>query len=118
MRSSRSRRISSSLPLDISELLLVGPKYHLIASASVQPRLNDPRTEFKYVTQRELLTALKMTVLGISSPLHTWDAGSETFVQIVAEKGTDGILLVDDKDEVVSSRSLLPFLPLPSPYHL
>ncbi|KAJ7880996.1 gamma-tubulin complex, DGRIP91/SPC98 component protein [Mycena olivaceomarginata] len=70
----------------------------------VQPRLNDPGIEVKYVTQHELLTALKMTVLGTSSPLHTWDPVSETFVQIVAEKGTRGILLVDDKDEVVSKR--------------
>jgi hypothetical protein len=66
--------------------------------------LNDPGIEVKYVTQHELLTALKMTVLGTSSPLHTWDPVSETFVQIVAEKGTRGILLVDDKDEVVSKR--------------
>lgn len=69
--------------------------------------MNDPRVELKYVRQRELLSALKMTVLGISSPLHTWDPGSETFVQIVAQKGAQGILLIDDKDEVVSARSVL-----------
>ncbi|KAJ7352355.1 gamma-tubulin complex, DGRIP91/SPC98 component protein [Mycena albidolilacea] len=76
----------------------------------VQPRLNDPGIEVKYVTQHELLTALKMTVLGTSSPLHTWDPVSETFVQIVAEKGTRGILLVDDKDEVVSKSWISGFL--------
>ncbi|KAJ7497604.1 gamma-tubulin complex, DGRIP91/SPC98 component protein [Mycena latifolia] len=76
----------------------------------VQPRLNDPNTELKYVGQHELLSALKMTVLGISSPLHTWDPVSETFVQIVAEKGTHGILLVDDKDEVVSASFISRFL--------
>ncbi|KAJ7045832.1 gamma-tubulin complex, DGRIP91/SPC98 component protein [Mycena alexandri] len=76
----------------------------------VQPRVNDPRVELKYVSQRELLSALKMTVLGIASPLHTWDPGSETFVQIVAQEGARGILLIDDKDEVVSSSLISRFL--------
>ncbi|KAJ7091104.1 Spc98 family-domain-containing protein [Mycena epipterygia] len=76
----------------------------------VQPRLNDPGTELKYVTQHELLTALRMTVLGISSPLHTWDPISETFVQVVSQKGTHGILLIDDKDEVVSMSLISRFL--------
>ncbi|KAJ7495895.1 gamma-tubulin complex, DGRIP91/SPC98 component protein [Mycena galericulata] len=83
----------------------------------VQPRLNDPGTEFKYVAQRELLAALKLTVLGISSPLHTWDPDSETFVQIVADKVSRGILLVDDKDEVVSARSRFLTSLCHSPYH-
>jgi hypothetical protein len=92
---------------DISELPLSTVVEHgLTISASVQPRLNDPGIEMKYVTQRELLAALKMTVLGTSSPLHTWDSVSETFVQIVAKKHAHGILLVDDKDEIVSKRSL------------
>ncbi|KAJ7163543.1 gamma-tubulin complex, DGRIP91/SPC98 component protein [Mycena crocata] len=76
----------------------------------VQPRLNDPRIELKYIAQGSLLTALKMTVLGISSPLHAWDSVSETFVQIVSEKGRRGILLVDDKDEVVSMSLISRFL--------
>ncbi|KAJ7430805.1 gamma-tubulin complex, DGRIP91/SPC98 component protein [Mycena galericulata] len=66
MHSSLSRTIQSSQPPDIT---------------SVQPRLNDPGTEFKYVAQRELLAALKLT--------------------IVADKVSRGILLVDDKDEVL-----------------
>ncbi|KAJ6498990.1 gamma-tubulin complex, DGRIP91/SPC98 component protein [Mycena sanguinolenta] len=76
----------------------------------VQPRLNDPNIEVKYVTQRELLVGLKMTILGTSSPLHTWDPISETFVQVVAQKGTHGILLVDDKDEVVGTSWISGFL--------
>ncbi|KAJ7772683.1 gamma-tubulin complex, DGRIP91/SPC98 component protein [Mycena maculata] len=76
----------------------------------VQPRLNDPGAELKYVTQKELLTALKMSVLGISSPLHAWDPISETFVQIVSVKGAHGIMLVDDKDEVVSGSFISRFL--------
>ncbi|KAJ7187937.1 gamma-tubulin complex, DGRIP91/SPC98 component protein [Mycena filopes] len=76
----------------------------------VKPRVHDPRVELKYVGQRELLSALKMTVLGISSPLHTWDPRSETFVQIVAQKGARGILLIDDKDEVVSASFIARFL--------
>ncbi|KAF8210658.1 Spc98 family-domain-containing protein, partial [Mycena galopus ATCC 62051] len=76
----------------------------------VRPRLNDSNIEVKYVTQHELLAALKMTVLGTSSPLHTWDPVSETFVQTVAQKGTRGILLVDDKDEVVSKSWISGFI--------
>lgn len=79
----------------------------LKGTASVQPPLIDSRTEFKYVTQETLLGALKMTVLGISSPLHIWDPDSETFVQLVAEGSAKGFLLIDDKDEVVSARFLL-----------
>ncbi|KAJ6476059.1 gamma-tubulin complex, DGRIP91/SPC98 component protein [Mycena vitilis] len=77
-------------------MIFAAARYH------VHPRLKDPDIELKYVTQRELLVSLKMTVLGTSSPLHTWDSTSQTFVQIVGEKGTHGILLIDDKDEVVS----------------
>ncbi|KAF7376426.1 Spindle pole body component [Mycena sanguinolenta] len=76
----------------------------------VQPPLNDPNIEVKYVTQHELLMGLKMTVLGTSSSLHTWDPISETFVQVVAQKGTSGILLVDDKDEVASASWISGFL--------
>ncbi|KAJ6587217.1 gamma-tubulin complex, DGRIP91/SPC98 component protein [Mycena vulgaris] len=89
-------------------LVFAAARYH------VQPRLNDPGTELKYVTQRELLAALKMTVLGISSPLHTWDPVSETFIQIVGEKAAHGLLLVDDKDEVVSGSLISRFLTIGS----
>jgi hypothetical protein len=57
------------------------------------------------VTQHQLLTALKKTVLGISSSLHTWDPDAQTFLQAVSKVGARGALLVDGKDEVVSSRS-------------
>ncbi|KAK7005800.1 spindle pole body component [Favolaschia claudopus] len=76
----------------------------------VQPRLNDPHIEIKYVTQQELLSALKMTVLGTSSPLHSWDPVTETFVQVVTQKGARGVLAVDDKDEVVSESWIYGFL--------
>ncbi|KAJ7217732.1 gamma-tubulin complex, DGRIP91/SPC98 component protein [Mycena pura] len=76
----------------------------------VQARLNDPGTEVRYVKQHELLASLKMTVLGLSSPLHTWDPVSETFVPVVSQKGTRGILLVDDKDETASASFISRFL--------
>ncbi|KAJ7066627.1 gamma-tubulin complex, DGRIP91/SPC98 component protein [Mycena amicta] len=76
----------------------------------VYPRLREPGTELKYLTQQELLAGLKTTVLGLSSPLHTWDAASERFVPLVVQKGARGILLLDDKDETLSSSFMERFL--------
>ncbi|KAJ7282938.1 gamma-tubulin complex, DGRIP91/SPC98 component protein [Mycena rebaudengoi] len=76
----------------------------------VQPPLHDPNIELKYVTQHQLLTALKKTVLGISSSLHTWDPDAQTFLQAVSKVGARGVLLVDGKDEVVSSSFISRFL--------
>jgi hypothetical protein len=59
-----------------------------------------------YVTQSALLRALKLTVLGTSSLLHTWDAKSEKFVQSGIEEGRRALIFVDGKDEVVSARSV------------
>ena len=72
---------------------------------SVQPQLYDAKTSFIYVTEQELLTSLKMTVLGISSPLHTWDSSSEKFVQSgTGNNEMRNSIIVDGKDETVSSR--------------
>lgn len=71
---------------------------------SVQPRLNDPTKTMVYVTQTELLNALKMTVLGTSSIFHIWNTSEERFVQSGVEEGNQGFLLMDGKDEVISQR--------------
>ncbi|KAF9467451.1 gamma-tubulin complex, DGRIP91/SPC98 component protein [Collybia nuda] len=76
----------------------------------VQARLNDPTKTMVYVTQAELLNALKMTVLGASSIFHVWDASEERFVQSGVEKGNQGFLLMDGKDEVVSQSLISRFL--------
>jgi hypothetical protein len=103
--SSPNRKVSCSRPFDISEYRsCTGNLCSQPQPLSVQPRLNDPSTEMIYVTQTELLNALKMTVLGTSSIFHTWDASKERFVQAGIEEGKQGFLLVDGKDEVVSQR--------------
>ncbi|KAF9526505.1 Spc98 family-domain-containing protein [Crepidotus variabilis] len=82
----------------------------------VHPRLFNPRHELLPTTQHELLASLKSTVLGISSNLHAWEPTSERFVHIVASKrASDGadtlpILLVDGKDEVISTSFVERFL--------
>lgn len=63
------------------------------------------QTSFVCVTEQELLVSLKMTVLGISSPLHTWNSSSETFIQPGTENsGIRNPIIVDGKDEIVTSR--------------
>ncbi|KAJ6625865.1 Spc98 family-domain-containing protein [Mycena sp. CBHHK59/15] len=99
-----TRPLASALISEQDSLVYAAARYY------VQPPLHDPKTELKYVTQQQLLTALKKTVLGISSPLHTWDPISETFVPTVLQKGTRGIILVDGKDEVVSASLISRFL--------
>lgn len=80
-------------------------KKELIGPNSVQSQLYDTQTSFVCVTEQELLASLKMTILGISSPLHTWNSSSERFLQ----SGTGNNLIrnsiiVDGKDEIVTSR--------------
>ncbi|TFK44260.1 gamma-tubulin complex, DGRIP91/SPC98 component protein [Crucibulum laeve] len=78
-------------------LVFAAARYH------VQPRLQDPGSERVYVTQEELLFSLKMTVLGTSSTLHAWDSRTERFIQARTGDGKSGLLLVDGKDEVIST---------------
>ena len=92
-----------SVPASITDVLFE----HL---DSVQPRFSDPNIMVSYVTQEELLVSLKMIVLGTSSTLHTWCPSSEKFVQVGCQDGQRGYLLVDGKDEVVSSRFIKRFL--------
>ncbi|KAF7308767.1 Spindle pole body component [Mycena kentingensis (nom. inval.)] len=84
-------------------LVVAAARYH------VHPRLHESGTELRYVSRQELLLNLKKTVLGLSSTLHTWDSASETFVA-VAQKGARGILLLDDKDDVLSASFMTRFL--------
>ncbi|KAF7309776.1 Spindle pole body component [Mycena indigotica] len=74
------------------------------------PRLHEPGTEVKYVSQENLFVDLKKTVLGLSSTLHTWDATSETFVPVVLRKGANGVILLDEKDETVTNSFVERFL--------
>ena len=92
-----------SVPASVTDV----PFEHL---DSVQPRFSDPNIIVSYVTQEEMLVSLKMIVLGTSSTLHTWCPSSERFVQVGSQEGQRGYLLVDGKDEVVSSRFIQRFL--------
>jgi len=56
------------------------------------------------VNELELLESLRMTVLGTSSFLHTWDPVSETFLSSDAAETLSIRLVISGKDETISSR--------------
>ncbi len=47
---------------------------------------------------------MKLTALGFSSLLHEWDLATEQFVDIGVDKGMQKILVIEGKDEMISSR--------------
>lgn len=71
---------------------------------SVMPRIHTGDTNIMHVNQDSVLRNLKLTTLGISSMLHMWDSRAERFVANGATNGRLGVILVDGKDEVISSR--------------
>jgi hypothetical protein len=77
-----------------------------LTSSSAQPHLVNLSHHITTTTERDFLTCLKSTVLGISSQLHTWDLPTEMFVKAGDEQTR---ILVDGKDDVVSTRWVLFF---------
>jgi len=89
----------------VSRAYKTAPAYQTLTESSVQPRLFNPTHTYLYVTQKDLLSSLKTTVLGFSSEFHVWEATSERFIQIGTEQDLKkGFILVDGKDEVASKR--------------
>ncbi len=70
----------------------------------LQPRLHDLNTDVLHVSPLVLWQNLKVTICGASSQLHTWDTRTERFVQVGLKDGRKGRILVDGKDEIISSR--------------
>ncbi|KAG2126974.1 Spc98 family-domain-containing protein [Suillus bovinus] len=62
------------------------------------------------VNELELLDSLRMTVLGTSSFLHTWDPVSETFLSSGGAENMLNKLIISGKDETMSSSLLKRFL--------
>ncbi|KAG2150815.1 Spc98 family-domain-containing protein [Suillus clintonianus] len=83
-------------------------------SASAQYHLHplpfDQRASVVCVSELELLESLRMTVLGTSSFLHTWDPVSETFVSLGGAENLPNRLIISGKDETMSSSLLRRFL--------
>jgi hypothetical protein len=71
---------------------------------SMQPLPFDPRAKVVCVNELELLESLRMTALGTSSFLHTWDPVSETFLSSDAAETLSIRLIISGKDETMSSR--------------
>ncbi|KAF9010717.1 gamma-tubulin complex, DGRIP91/SPC98 component protein [Cyathus striatus] len=69
----------------------------MLTRCSVLLRLQESGIKQIYVTQYELLSSLKMTVLGASSALHVWDVSSENF-------------RIDGKDETISESLIARFI--------
>ncbi|KAG2032451.1 Spc98 family-domain-containing protein [Suillus americanus] len=80
------------------------------AQYHVQPCPFDLRASVVCVNELELLQSLRMTVLGTSSFLHTWDPVSETFLSFVGAENLPIKLIISGKDETMSSSLLKRFL--------
>ena len=60
-----------------------------------------------------------MTVLGISSPLHTWNPSSERFISGTGNSAIRNTITVDGKCEILTSRQdFILFLYFPQSYQL
>ncbi|OAX44150.1 gamma-tubulin complex, DGRIP91/SPC98 component protein [Rhizopogon vinicolor AM-OR11-026] len=83
-------------------------------SASVQHHMQplpfDLRGKVLCVNELELLESLRMTVLGTSSFLHTWDPVSETFLSSDAAEDLPIRFIISGKDETMSSSVLRRFM--------
>lgn len=77
---------------------------------SIRPQLSNTTTEIIYVEQSELLTSLRLTLMGATSNLHVWDPQQECFILRGMQQGKDRILSIVGKDETVTHR-LAPFIP-------
>lgn len=73
---------------------------------STMPPIHDCRTEPLRVTQSTVFEGLKMTSLGLSSTLYPWDNLRQKFMIANVTPGTTVDLLIDEKDNVLSSRSI------------
>ncbi|KAJ3556170.1 hypothetical protein NM688_g2174 [Phlebia brevispora] len=76
----------------------------------VDPPFEDPSIQLIRALPEELFECLLLSLTGISSPLHVWDATSEIFMLRDIHSGKRGILLVDGMDEVISQSVLQRFL--------
>ncbi|KAG1735090.1 Spc98 family-domain-containing protein [Suillus paluster] len=77
---------------------------------SVQPLPFDLRASVISVNELELLESLRMTVLGTSSFLHTWDPDSEKFLSFGGAANLPSRFIISGKDETMTSSLLRRFL--------
>ncbi|KAG2339777.1 hypothetical protein BDR05DRAFT_891098 [Suillus weaverae] len=80
------------------------------AQYHMQPLPFGLRASVVFVNELELLASLRMTVLGTSSFLHTWDPVSETFLSLGGAENLPNKLIISGKDETMSSSLLQRFL--------
>ncbi|KAG6917229.1 hypothetical protein DXG01_003343 [Tephrocybe rancida] len=99
-----SKASSTGFLSEQDDLVFAAARYH------VNLRLRDPAIDMIYVTQTNILNALKTTVLGTSSVYHTWDPVAERFVPAGLEDTKTGFILIDGKDEVVSKSLMSRFV--------
>ncbi|KAF9244855.1 Spc98 family-domain-containing protein [Melanogaster broomeanus] len=78
----------------------------------VQPSLHRKSTKVVQVTESDILSSLRLVVLGTSSPLHAWDVVSQSFVQVGTSEAHPPTLLVGAKDNTMSQSILQRFLDL------
>jgi hypothetical protein len=71
---------------------------------SVRPQLSNTTTEIIYVEQSELLTSLRLTLMGATSNFHIWNPQQERFLLRGVHHDKNGILSIIGKDETITQR--------------
>ncbi|KAL0947566.1 hypothetical protein HGRIS_013655 [Hohenbuehelia grisea] len=106
LRHAKSPRhpISSALISEQDQSTFASIRHH------VKPRYYDSTIDRLDVSEDYLTTAMKLTMLGTSSALYSWNAASESFLPSWSRTWTQGTLSIAGKDEVVSESTIRRFL--------
>lgn len=57
-----------------------------------------------HVGFNDLLSSIRMVLIGNASPLYWWNPTDETFVLAHVAEGKRGVILVDGRDDVLTER--------------
>ncbi|KAI0042924.1 hypothetical protein FA95DRAFT_508656 [Auriscalpium vulgare] len=87
---------------------LAAARYH------IDPRLRDPGVQIIHVGLAELLSSMRMVIIGNSSSIYTWDSLRETFVLAHAAEGKRGMIILDGRDDILTESFLRRFLTIGS----
>ena len=71
---------------------------------SIRPQLSDTATQIIYVKQSELLSSLRLTLMGATSNFHVWDPQQECFILRGVDQDKNGILSIIGRDETITQR--------------
>lgn len=73
----------------------------------MQPPLNDPSLQLRYILPTELLDYLLINLVGNSSPLYIWDSTLERFVSYGTTSDSETLVIIEGLDDAASTRRVL-----------